>query len=1144
MLNREVLARDPSSYRLADGGVAKVSFPPDDDQKAILREQLQTFVCEGAYAEGLRRILEAFNGAAGRKVDTPAAWISGFYGSGKSLLAAMLGALWTDLRFDDGATAEGLIHDMPGEVRAALRELRTKAKQFGGLAVGGSTLGLGSQHPVKAVLEVIFRAAGLPIVTDLRPSLVALWLAEEGVLDAVRAALGADFGDALGEFLLDDRLAAAALAAKPSLARDHDTLMDRLGKQFEREPEPTVELMVEKAQKALSLGGRDIPLTLVILDEVQQFLRQDPALSLTIQTIAEQLASNFKGRVLLVCTGQSALGDVAFLSRLLGRFPVPVALGSADIQSVVRKTVLLKKDAERPAVEEMLALRSGEIDKHLDGTTLKRTEADRALAVADWPVLSTRRRVWERVLAELDKSGLGATLRGQLRLTLDAVRTYGDRPLGVAVPADFLFDTFAAEALSRQLISRDIYDRIAALRAQPGDGPMKARILVVVYLLSRFAGDAHVHGVHATPEVVADLLVDDLSDAASVRARVPDLLAILSAEGAVIEVNGEWRLQTKESADWLSAYNKAAADETGDPNGIARQRASLLEQAMEDALTGAGQVVQGMSKVARRIERVVGDAKPGGDGLTLRLWNGWDHPLPSTLADIRGADVQKDATLHLVVPDHRKDDLREVIVAYRAATAVLQRQGVPTTEGGKEAKAAMQSRLERAEQSAKAILKEAVERGQVLVAGGAEVGVGLSPAHAVREAAQRGLDRLYTEFAQADHAGWDRVLSKARQRVPDAMREVGHAGEPHDHPVCRAIRRDLGAGKKGSDLRSRFAGVPWGWPRDAVDAALVVLANAGQVKVTGPDGKPVVLADQNASAYGTCTFAPETRVVTAKEKMAVRALGNPLLNRNIASGEEGNYLLSIVDRLASVAAEAGGEAPAPRAPEVPGMAEFRASTGNDLIAALAARHDELKRLIPEWQAAKAEMARRLRDWALAGRLVGLGAEGQRASLDAILAGRSLLAEPNPLPPLVAAAADRLRARAMAAHAAWQAAWEAGEARLRADEAWGKISPEKKHELRAQHDLLPQEAPDLSDPPRVAESLSARGLSEWQSMALALPARVDAALRDAAVELEPKTQTVALPRRTLRSTADLDAWLDEVRQQVAPLLGVGPVRPVA
>ena len=162
MLNREVLVRDPATYRLADGGVAKVAFPVDPDQIAILREQLQTFVCKGAYADGLRRILDAFNAAAGRRVDSPAAWVSGFFGSGKSLLANMLGALWTNLSFDDGATAEGLIPALPAEVRAALRELRTNGKRLGGLIVGGNTLGLGSQHPVKAVLEIILRAAGLP----------------------------------------------------------------------------------------------------------------------------------------------------------------------------------------------------------------------------------------------------------------------------------------------------------------------------------------------------------------------------------------------------------------------------------------------------------------------------------------------------------------------------------------------------------------------------------------------------------------------------------------------------------------------------------------------------------------------------------------------------------------------------------------------------------------------------------------------------------------------------------------------------------------------------------------------------------------------------------------------------------------------
>jgi hypothetical protein len=274
---------------------------------------------------------------------------------------------------------------------------------------------------VKAVLEVILEAAGLPSGNDMRPSLVTLWLQEQGILADVRAILGTDFDRAAREFLLDDTLASAALKAKPSLAPDIDTLMDRLGRQFEREPEPTVELLVDTARKALIAGRNEMPLTLILLDEEQQFIREDSDISLVIQTVAEELCSKFRGRVFLVATGQSALSDVRYLEKLLTRFVVPVPLGSADINSVIRKTGLLKNDAAKPEIEKMLGLRSEEIDKHLQGSSLKHGAADRQYDVADWPILATRRRFWERVLAELDKSGLGGTLRGQLRITLDAV---------------------------------------------------------------------------------------------------------------------------------------------------------------------------------------------------------------------------------------------------------------------------------------------------------------------------------------------------------------------------------------------------------------------------------------------------------------------------------------------------------------------------------------------------------------------------------------------------------------------------------------------------------------------------------------------------------------------------------------------------
>jgi hypothetical protein len=904
---------------------------------------------------------------------------------------------------------------------------------------------------VQAVLNVVLEATGLPAGSDIRPSLVALWLDGEGVLNDVRGMLGVDFTRAAREFLLDDRLAAAALKAKPELAPDVDTLMDRLGRQFEREPEPTVELLVDTARKALMLGRSEMPLTLIILDEVQQYVRENSDIALVIQTIAEELSSKFRGRVFLVGTGQSALGDVRYLGRLLTRFAIPIPLGSADINSVICKTVLMKKDTAKPEIETMLDLRAGEIDKHLQGSGIKHTAADHPNDVADWPILAARRRFWERVLVELDRSGLAATLRGQLRISLDAVKRYGGSPLGVAVPGDFLFDTFAAEALSRNLILREIYDLIATLRAQPGDGPLKARLLILVYLIGRIASDAQHHGVYARPDILSDLLIEDLGDAAPARAKVPGLLAELRSEGAIIEVNGEWRLQTKESAEWQAAFNRAQSQAVGDPTLVPRHRSALLQLAIDDALGAVGTVQQGISKTPRRIERVVGGADRAGEGLLVRLWNGWDHPLAATLNDIKAADVAKDATIHLVVAVHRGEEMRNAIVAREAATATIQSQGVPSTDPGKEAKAAMESSHARAEETAKGILREAVEKGQVLVARGAEVGNGLSRADAIREAATRVLDRLYPEFAVADHAGWDRVVSEARKRVPDALKQVGHTGDVQDHPVCKAFLRALKPSKKGSELHATFAAPLSGWPREAVEAAMLVLANAGQVKVTGADGKPVVAADLNATQLRTCTFAAENRVISASERIAVRALGQAL-GLNVSSGQENDHLLSIVDRLGQVAEGAGGSPPAPPVPEIPGMNEFRACSGNDLLAELAARVDELRPLIVQWQAARTEKENRLHDWGLAIRLVSLGARRQQSALDAIHGARSLLAEPNPLPSLISAAAEHLRNQVNAAHATWQQAWEAGEARLKADAAWEKMTPPKKHELRVEHTL--------------------------------------------------------------------------------------------
>ena len=373
------------------------------------------------------------------------------------------------------------------------------------------------------------------------------------------------------------------------------------------------------------------------------------------------------------------------------------------------------------------------------------------------------------------------------------------------------------------------------------------------------------------------------------------------------------------------------------------------------------------------------------------------------------------------------------------------------------------------------------------------------------------------------------------------MKAVDHAGAPEGHSVCKAVLAELGPGRKGSDVRSKFTGPPYGWSQDAVDGALIVLANAGLVRVTGDDGKPASLPDLPRQKLGTSTFRGETTIITIAERMPVRGL---LTDAGIAfeNNQEHLALTALLERLEAAVRHSGGEPPAPEPEKVPNIASYKSLSGNDLLAALAANATTLRAKLKTWTAAAQKIGDGLPNWRLVERLVALGAVEQQGELDDLRSGRRLLADPDPMPPLILAAAETLRAKLNAAHADWEAAWQRGEQRLAENPTWGKLSPEQRHAIRQECGLLMVTKPTVDTPQTISEALSQCGLSEWENMSKALPARIEDALASAAALLEPKARAVSLPGAMLTSEAELDEWLGEVRERVARALAEGPVIP--
>jgi hypothetical protein len=322
--------------------------------------------------------------------------------------------------------------------------------------------------------------------------------------------------------------------------------------------------------------------------------------------------------------------------------------------------------------------------------------------------------------------------------------------------------------------------------------------------------------------------------------------------------------------------------------------------------------------------------------------------------------------------------------------------------------------------------------------------------------------RFYPQFDTADDPGWERVVKNAQAGQADALKAVGHNGAPDTNPVCQMIRAKLGAGRRGKELRDEFEGPPFGWPQDAVDGALLVLAHAGLIRVLGDDGKETVLRSLPRQKIGLCRFLPETHTVTTIHKRAIRALGQAV-GINVAPDQEAEQLPLILKSLRDASQSAGGEPPAPVVPPTPDLDTLDALSGNERLIEAASRGAVLAAAYAAWVTDRQTIAARLPAYRTTESLVKLGAHGQQAALEDVRSQRRLLNEPDPIPLPRQDAAAELRTRLNAGFDAYEAVRTEAEALLHGDANWQALSPDDKHAIRADNGLLPAPRPNVASP---------------------------------------------------------------------------------
>ena len=719
MINRDVFQVDPTTRKLVNEGVASVNDEKTSQALAVLRYELETFVCDGQYEKGMAHILETYlkNIEAAQQ---PAVWVSGFYGSGKSHLLKMLRALWIDTAFEDGATARG-IAKLPQSITDQIKELNTQAKRHGGLHSASGTLGSSSRDKSVrlALLSVVFKSVGLPETYPV--ARFVMWLKHEGIYDTVRSHVeknGFNWDEELDNFYVAEGLHDALVSAKPKLFSTSASCVETLNNLYPYVQDVSSDDMLKAMRLALTRDGK-FPLTLIVLDEVQQYIGEDSQRSIDVQEVVEACCKNIGGKMLFIGSGQTAVTGTSNLKKLEGRFTIRIELSDADVDAVIRQVILAKKPDAKSPIEQLMQTNLGEISRHLAGTTIGHRQDDITYFPQDYPILPVRRRFWENTLRVLDQTGTDSQLRNQLSMAHKVIQTNLDEPLGHVVPADYLYFDSAEKLLQSRIVPRKVYEKTMSWMQGSADEKLVARASGLVFLINKLAGSNNEIGIRATIDTLADLMVDNISQGSgALRGKLP---ALLDKCELLMKVGDEYRIQTEESSAWSDEFLSQRSQLANEAHRIETERDDRIRKMFGDIVKRLS-LSQGTSKVTRDICPVFDAQLPNDSNQKVCIWirDGWNIDENSVRVDSRQAGNQS-PTVYVFIPKRSADDLRHHLIDYKAASATLEKRGVPNTPEGTEARAAMETTKLTSESKIKELLGEAFSGARVFQGGGTEI---------------------------------------------------------------------------------------------------------------------------------------------------------------------------------------------------------------------------------------------------------------------------------------------------------------------------------------------------------------------------------------------------------------------------------------
>ncbi len=450
--------------------------------------------------------------------ELPTAWISGFYGSGKSSFAKLLGLALDGIELPDGVSlAEAWLRrdtsPRSDELREAWTALRTKVDPIAVVFdVGG--VARDNEHIHAAALRQVQHRLGYsradPLVADFE-----LGLERDGewdrFLETAERALDRPWDDVKDKALAEEDFSLVMSEMFPERYTDPMAWFTSRGGTHARSESP------EDAVAAIGdmLRFRSPQSTLfLVVDEVSQYILANKDRVDRLRAFATALGARLRGKAWLLALGQQKLdeeADDSFLVWAKDRFPpsLRVHLAATNIRDVVHKRLLQKKPEHKRPLAALFAQHRHDLKLYAYGCRDVSPEE----FVEVYPMLPGQIDLLLQITSALRTRSARAqgddqAIRGLLQLLGELFRTQklAEREVGHLVTLDQIYE------VQHTALDSDVQSSMARILAQCADGAgdggsdLRLRAAKAVALLELIQES----GAATTPELVAQCLYDHI----------------------------------------------------------------------------------------------------------------------------------------------------------------------------------------------------------------------------------------------------------------------------------------------------------------------------------------------------------------------------------------------------------------------------------------------------------------------------------------------------------------------------------------------------------------------------------------------------------------------------------------------------------